>query len=325
MPSAPKNSPTWLILITNLPGRNQTLRMRLWRTLKAAGAGLLKDGVYLLPSSRTSRDLFDGLIHDIAAARGNAFIVDADAQTPAQQAAFEALFDRSREYADFLRRLRAQQRQLQRLSEPEARQKLAALRREKVVLVARDFFPGKSREQAEAALAAAEQVLNRRFSPDEPRASSGELAPRDRATYRARTWATRERMWIDRVASAWLIRRFVDPKAKFIWLKQIRDCPKRAVGFDFQGAEFTHWGARVTFEVIVAAFGLDQDIGLSRLGALVHYLDVGGVPVPEAAGFASIMSGAREIQPNDDALLAAMAPVLDSLYTAYSQPDSPAD
>src|SRR6185437_6132418 len=155
--------------------------------------------------------------------------------------------------------------------------------------------------------------------------SSGEIAPRDRATYRARTWATRERMWIDRVSSAWLIRRFVDPKAKFIWLKQIRDCPKRAVGFDFQGAEFTHWGARVTFEVIVAAFGLDQDIGLSRLGALVHYLDVGGVPVPEAAGFASIMSGAREIQPNDDALLAAMAPVLDSLYTAYSQPDSPAD
>lgn len=325
MPSPPRNSPAWLIFITNLPGRNQTLRMRLWRTLKAAGAGLLKDGVYLLPSSRTSRELFDGLSRDIAAARGNAFIVAADAQTPEQEAAFEALFDRAQEYADFLKRLRVQQRQFQRLSEPEARQKLAAFRREKAALVAQDYFPGESRAQAEAALADAEQVLNRRFSPDEPRARSGEIAPKVRAKYRARTWATRERMWIDRVASAWLILRFVDPKAKFIWLKQIRDCPKRAVGFDFQGAEFTHQGARVTFEVIVAAFGLEPDVGLSRLGALVHYLDVGGVPVPEAAGFASIMSGAREIQPNDDALLAAMAPVLDSLYAAYSQPDSPAN
>ena len=77
--------------------------------------------------------------------------------------------------------------------------------------------------------------------------------------------------------------------------------PEATVGFDFEGAEFTHRGSRVTFEVIAASFGLDNDAGLLRLGNLVHYLDVGGVPVAEAAGFASIMAGARTLQPDDDA------------------------
>src|SRR5438132_1541631 len=137
--------------------------------------------------------------------------------------------------------------------------------------------------------------------------------------YRGRTWATRERPWIDRVASAWLIRRFIDPKAKFLWLKKPKDCPKTAPGFDFDGAEFTHIGARVTFEVLAASFGLDNDRAIARLGALVHYLDVGGIPVPEAPGFAAIMAGARAQQANDDKLLQSMSAVLDALYTSYSQ------
>jgi hypothetical protein len=103
-------------------------------------------------------------------------------------------------------------------------------------------------------------------------------------------------------------------------LNKPQDCPKHALGFDFDGAEFTHIGARVTFEVLVAGFGLDGDRALARLGTLVHYLDVGGIPVPEAAGFAAILAGARAQQPNDDKLLQAMGTVLDSLYAAYSEP-----
>jgi len=83
--------------------------------------------------------------------------------------------------------------------------------------------------------------------------------------------ATRERLWIDRVASAWLIRRFIDPDARFLWLKRVKDCPKRAVGFEFDAAEFTHVGSKVTFEVLVASFDLERDVGLVRLGALVHH------------------------------------------------------
>ena len=120
------------------------------------------------------------------------------------------------------------------------------------------------------------------------------------------------------MASAWLIRRFIDPQAKFLWLKRAKDCPKRALGFDFDGAEFSHVDSKVTFEVLVTTFGLEQDPGLIRLGALVHHLDLGGIPIPEAPGFATIMAGARMLQENDDTLLRAMTPVLDNLYAGYS-------
>lgn len=93
---------------------------------------------------------------------------------------------------------------------------------------------------------------------------------------------------------------------------------KRAVGFDFDGAEFTHVGTKVTFEVLVTSFALEHDEGLTRLGALVHHLDVGGIPTAEGPGFVAVMAGARALQPDDDALLAAMTPVLDSLHKTYS-------
>jgi hypothetical protein len=118
------------------------------------------------------------------------------------------------------------------------------------------------------------------------------------------------------------IRHFIDPKAKFIWLKRIQDRPRRAVGFDFDGAAFTHVDSKVTFEILLASFGLEIDPALTRLAALVHYLDVGGIPVPEAAGFAAIVSGARALQPDDDGLLKHVCPVLDSLYRAYTRSEN---
>ena len=174
--------------------------------------------------------------------------------------------------------------------------------------MARDFFAGEPRKQVESAMANAEAALNARFAPDEPRASHRKLRQRDRDEYRGRTWATREHLWIDRVASAWLIRRFIDPEAKFLWLKKPKHCPKRALGFDFDGAEFTHVDSKVTFEVLLASFGLEHDPGLARLGAMVHHLDVGGIPTAEGPGFATIMAGARALQQDDDALLKAMTP-----------------
>ncbi|MBS1236756.1 MAG: ChrB, partial [Proteobacteria bacterium] len=127
------------------------------------------------------------------------------------------------------------------------------------------------------------------------------------------------RPWVDRLASAWLIKRFIDPKARIVWLKDPKTCPRRALGFDFDGAVFTHVGARVTFEVLLASFALEDDKGLERLGQLVHYLDVGGVPVPEAAGLETILNGARRQHADDDRLLAEAAKTFDYLYNAFSQ------
>ena len=315
----PPPAPAWLLLITNLPGRNPALRMRIWRAMKAAGAGLLRDGAYLLPNGERSREVLEEQGADIKAAGGVVQVLSFDAESAEQNANLVTLFDRTDDYAEAIRRLETLKSDLVKLAEPEARQRLAAITREVAAIAARDFFPGEARKQMEGALADAESALNARFAPDEPHAAHRKIRPRDRKDYRGRTWATREHLWIDRVASAWLIRRFIDPRAKFVWLKHVKDCPRRALGFDFDGAEFTHVDSKVTFEVLVNSFNLEQDAGLIRLGALVHHLDVGGIPIPEAPGFATIMAGARSLQQDDDALLKAMTPVLDSLYAGYAE------
>jgi hypothetical protein len=307
----------WLLLVINLPGHNPTLRMRIWRAMKAAGAGLLRDGAYLLPHSDQARQVLEEQAGEIKAAGGLAHLLAFAAESQAQSAELIALFDRSAEYAEAIQRLEELKSEFPKLEEVEARQQLAAAGREVAAIVGRDFFAGESQNQVEGALAEAEAALNARFAPDEPQAAhrkTRQLNPKD---YRGRTWATREHLWIDRVASAWLIRRFIDPEARFLWLKRPKDCPKRALGFDFDGAAFTHVDSKVTFEVLVASFGLEKDPGLGRLCALVHHLDVGGIPIPEAPGFATIMAGARALQKDDDALLKAMTPVLDSLYAGY--------
>jgi hypothetical protein len=314
-------TPNWLLFVANLPGRNQTLRMRVWRSLTASGAGALRDGVYLLPDSGAAREVFERQSSEIQAGGGTAYIVTIGAQPgTAQEAAFRALFDRTSDYQAVAATLRTLRRELAKAKEADARRRLTAIRREAAALAAVDFFPGEPRTQLDAALADADAALTAHYSPDEPHPAKRTIARLDRADYRGRTWATRRRMWIDRVCSAWLIRRFIDPKARFVWLKRPKDCPKRAIGFDFDGAAFTHVGSKVTFEVLIASFELEGDPGLARLAALVHFLDVGGIPVPEAAGLAAIVSGARALRADDDALLDDVSSALDSLYRTYSGP-----
>jgi hypothetical protein len=315
--------PQWLLFIANLPGRNQTLRMRVWRSLKASGAGALRDGAYVLPASAAAREIFELQSREIRDGGGTAYLLElGDEAGNVHSRPFRALLDRAPEYQQIAAKVRTLQGELVKLEELDARRRLTALKREAAVLAAVDFFPGEPRIQLEQALADSEAAVNARFSPEEPHPARRKITRRDRKAYRGRIWATRERPWIDRVCSAWLIRRFIDPKAKFLWIKRPKDCPKRAVGYDFDGAEFTHVDAKVTFEVLLASFGLEGDPALTRLGALVHYLDVGGIPVPEAAGLAAIVSGARSLLPSDAALMRQVSPVLDSLYRAYASPES---
>ena len=165
----------------------------------------------------------------------------------------------------------------------------------------------------------AEKWFVRKFSPDEPIAIEAPIPRKSKADFGSRLWATRSHLWVDRVCSAWLIRRFIDPKARFRWLKRIEDCPKKAIGFDFDGAAFTHVGDYVTFEVLVRTFSLERDVVLAKIAALVRMLDVGGNPVPEAPGFEAILSRAKERCATDDDLLTDMTQVLNDLYRALSQ------
>lgn len=305
---------SYLLLILSLPTDNGTARMRAWRALKSAGAAVLRDGVYALPSADEHRRTLETVAADVNASGGQARL-----WTRAQcEEDLRPLFDRSEGYAAWLieaQRLRAA---LAAASPPDASRNVQRLRRAYEQLVAIDFFPGEAQRQAAQVLQATEEALQRALAPGEPQPVSGAILRQDRQRFRGRTWATRARPWVDRLASAWLIRRFIDPQARFVWLASPADCPKRAVGFDFDGATFTHVGARVTFETLLAAFDLETS-SLQRLGMIVHALDAGGVRPPEAAGVERVLAGMREAIPEDDQLLQAAAGVFEGLYIAFEK------
>ena len=304
-------------LVLSLPTRNSTLRMRVWRALKECGAAVLRDGVYLLPRDGADPDALGKLEKEIRSHGGFAITFDATPHAEDDQAALRTRFDRTPEYAALVARISATKASLPTLG---PRRGLTALRRleqafDKLSRI--DFFAGQAKEQAVAALASLKARYVDLHARNEPRSSMKGLRPIERARYQKRVWATRKAPWVDRLASAWLIKRFIDREAKFLWLARPSDCPKKAVGFDYDGAQFTHVKNRVTFEVLAATFGLDQDPALAKIGAAVHFLDVGGIPVPDATGLETMLKGAKEKARGDDALLAEAMRTLDLLYSGH--------
>jgi hypothetical protein len=318
------NTPTrrWLLLIASLPTTGATARMRLWRTIKLLGCAPLRDGAYLLPEQNSHSAALAELADQTNAEGGQAWLVDVAPRTPRDESAFLALFDRSTEYAELTGRLSEARKVFAAQSPADVSKTVKRLRKEWDALQRIDFFPNDASLDAQAAWADFEEAANAVLSPGEPHAVQRSIPRLNIADYQARTWATRRHLWVDRIASAWLIHRFIDPKAKFLWLDTPADCPKHALGFDFDDAAFTHVGDNVTFEVLLTSFGLEEDQGLLRLATLVHSFDVGGATNPEAAGFEAILSGARSRLPDDDALLKEMGAVLDSLHIHYGKKDS---
>jgi len=309
-------SATWRLLIISLPTSAATARMRFWRAIKALGGAALRDGVYLVPDRAELQPPLQALADDAAEQDGKVWLLSVVA-TQEQEADYRRLFDRSAEYADWTAELAAAREAITGLNEAELLRAARRLGRGYDTIRKIDFFPGEPAAIAEAKWRDFNAAVDAALSPGEPHGVSGAIARRDPTHYQGRCWATRKHLWVDRVACAWLIQRFIDPHARFLWLDDVRQCPDDALGFDFDGATFTHIGDRVSFEVLMASFGLDEDKGLSKLAQLIHVLDVGGAPVAEASGFEAVLTGARTRMPDDDALLRDMSPVLDSLYTHY--------
>ena len=308
-------------LVLSLPTRNSTLRMRLWRALKETGCGVLRDGVYVLPAAADAGGLAK-LESDIRSHGGFAMTAALTPRTAAQLADIRKLFDRSTEYGALADRISSAKAALPRLGSRRGQTAIQRLERAVDKLGRIDFFAGEARTQAAAAMAGLKAAYRAMYSGGEPRSSKRGLRPVDPGRYQKRVWATRKTPWVDRLASAWLIKRFIDREAKFAWIARPSECPKGAVGFDFDGAEFTHVKNRVTFEVLAASFGLDEDPGLAVIGAAVHFLDVGGIPAPDAKGLETMLKGAREKARSDDALLAESMRVLDLLYAGLAKPAS---
>lgn len=308
---------TWLILTATLPTSPSGLRVRVWRALKATGAGTLREGVYVLPDQAGAAQALQALAATIREAGAEAHLLHVPSHDDAQEQAFRALFDRREPYAELLQSIKQARAGLKKAGEAQLRKTLRTLEQQGQAIQASDFFPGPVSRKAAEALTALRLDIERHLSPGEPRAAERAFEPRAVADYQGRTWATRKRPWVDRLATAWLVQRFIDRSPRFVWLADPAKCPKTALGYDFDGATFTHVGDRVTFEVVAESFALlDGDAALRRLAALVHCIDVGGAPVDEAPGVEAVVRGLQALHARDDALLAAAVPLFDSLYAA---------
>jgi hypothetical protein len=309
----------WLALVLGLPTANGTERMRAWRALKGCGAAVLRDGVYLLPDTGFCREVLTTVERDILAINGTAYIlpvVNPDGER------FVSLFDRSDDYSKLRVEIEESRGKLNAVNALATTKQIRKLRKAYDQLTNIDYFPGKPKQQIDSVLQELETAVSRALSADEPHSRDQPITALNRGDYQGRVWATRKRPWVDRLASAWLIQRFIDSQAQILWLNSPIDCPADALGFDFDTATFSHVGHRVTFETLQASFEL-QEPGLNRIAALVHYLDIGGVQPVEAAGIERVLAGLRETITHDDHLLATASAIFDGLLAGFVKEEQP--
>jgi hypothetical protein len=305
-------------LILSLPTRDSTVRMRVWRALKESGCAVLRDGVYVLPTGSARAAVLAEMESEVKSVGGFAMTAELRLAKDEHRAQLRKLFDRSAEYGSLVAAIGEARLSLRRLGRRKAQTTRQRLQRSFDRLAEIDFFPGQAKRQAEDALSGLGRDFQQAYSSGEPHASRKRVRSVNAAKYRRRVWATRRDLWVDRLASAWLIKRFIDRDARFVWIERPRDRPRNAIGFDFDGAEFTHTNSRVTFEVLRATFGLDDDPALVKIGAAVHFLDVGGIPVADAKGLETLLRGIKEKSRSDDVLLAEAMRILDLFYSAYA-------
>lgn len=307
----------WLLLVHQLPSEPSKLRVKTWRRLQSVGAVLVKSSVYVLPSSGESREHFEWIRGEIVAQGGEAMVFAADTVDGVSTDELIDVFTTARrgDWDDLGERATATIERHRRASEGPGRSQLERdLRglRDRVAQIDRiDFFGAPGRHEAVQAIEALAEVAGRTSS----------LAPAPgeslaRADYRARRWLTRPRPGVDRMASAWLIRRFVDPEAQFELAERI-PADEDLVPFDMFGVRFGHHGESCTFETLLSSFGLDE-APLQRMAAIVHALDLHSEPTePETSTIGRLVDGLRRTTPEDDLLLERGTVLFEALYHSF--------
>jgi hypothetical protein len=301
----------WLVTVAQLPTEDPASRMRVLRTLESLGAAVVREGVYLLPDTPANRSSLDTLGQYIHRTAGVAHVLQVSAASPAQQQAFQRMFDRTARYEDLIKNVESLRVGFGHSDPSAIASVLHKQRREFETIVALDFFPNQVRSRAEKALADTDAAVNKLMFPG----TQTGVRPNERLTQR--TWATRKPPWADRLACAWLIRRFVDPEGKVVWLDKSQAVPEQAISYAFDGAHFANSESRVTYEEMLAQLGLAKNPALVRIGSIVHFLEAGGTAVPEAAGVQTLLQGAVRRSQNEDQLLGEAEKTFDLLYEAY--------
>jgi hypothetical protein len=188
--------------------------MRIWRALKALGCAALRDGAWLLPASAGREPELQALADECVREGGNAWLMAVQPRSDDEDAAYRARFDRGADYAALRASWKEANVTLASMATADVVRLARKLQREREALRAIDFFPGEASADAEAAWSAFARRIERAVAPDEPHETRGAVPRLDPRDYQGRTWATRQRLWVDRVASAWLIRRFIDHDAR---------------------------------------------------------------------------------------------------------------
>lgn len=300
----------WLLLVHQIPPRPAYFRAKVGRRLQRIGAVALKNSVYVLPLREQTQEDFQWVVREIIGDGGEATLCAASLVEGLRDAEVEALFQAARQadYEALAREVRSRGR-----AEGSGEAELERFTKRVGEIIALDFFDAPGREAAEAAIATLARRVRRPVKPVEL-----ETKP-TRAAFQKRTWVTRKNVHIDRIASAWLIRRFIDPKAKFkLVVGQGYEPGDREVTFDMFEATFTHVGDRCTFEVLIDAFALD-DPALGPIAAIIHDIDVKDHKHgrPEVAGIAALIAGLSLAEPDDLARIATGSSIFDALYELY--------
>ena len=311
---SPRPDSKWLVYVASFSTDDPASRMRVLRTLESLGCAVLREGVYVLPDNQVNRQGLQRLSEHMTRINGSAHILQVTNSDAEQGQTFRSLFDRTGKYQELIKAVEGLRAGFG-ISDPSAIARvLNKQRREFEAISALDFFTSPLRERTEEVLRGTEAEVRKRMFPDAPKAGGVTQTGR---YYFKRVWATRKPLWADRLASAWLIRRFIDPEATLLWLDKSQECPSTAVGFGFEGATFSNSRDKVTFQELLASFSLDNSETLARIGTLVHFLDTGGAPVAEAAGVDTLLQGARRRSNSDEELFAESEKTFDLLYEAY--------
>jgi hypothetical protein len=319
---AQRNEQPWLLLIHNLPPKPDYFRVKIWRRLQRIGAVAIKNSVYAMPRTEQTLEDLQWTLREIKEGGGDASICEAGFLQGLSNDQVEALFHAARDadYAtiadeakDSLHKFPAGKR----LDEGRAgalEADLVRLRRRLNEVVAIDFFDSLGRQSAEGLVASLEE----RLSP--PALAEGDGAPRS-SEYRGRVWVTRKGIHVDRMVSAWLIRRFIDPEAKFKFVPARGYQPEKGeIRFDMFEADFTHEGDRCTFEVLLNRLKLNAP-GLRPIAEIVHDIDLkdGKFGRPETPGIERLITGICTAHKDDETRLARGSALFDDLYESFAR------
>ena len=311
----------WLLLIHQIPPKPGYFRAKVGRRLQRVGAVAIKNSVYVLPLNDPTQEDLQWIAREIVQEGGEATLCDAGFIEGLRDEQVEHLFQTAREtdYVEIAEEARELAAQVPRkvAAEDERRQEwdviLARLKKRLAEVRNIDFFGAPGHEAAESAIAAAETRLAPRPAQEAERETSR------RGDYRGRVWVTRKNIHVDRIASAWLIRRFIDAKGSFKFVSG-QDYPTKEgeVGFDMFESDFTHDGDKCTFEVLCERFSL-REPGLKTIAEIVHDIDVkdGKFSRSEAPGIADMIAALALAHREDEPRLEAGMRMFDELVDLY--------